>query len=133
MAQSSKTEAVRRLLPPELATEYERCVSKDLRSATVLRMEVDEYVTELRDRRAQDAFLDLSTAERVAIGCHGLLARLGDVGSEAEHGAVQAAVAYFILEDDAEEDSSVIGFDDDLQVVDATFHALGWNNDGLPE
>ena len=52
-------------------------------------------------------------------------------GSEAAHHAVQAAVTYFELEDDAEADGSVIGFDDDLQVVEATFEALGWSDGGV--
>lgn len=120
---------MRRLLPSELATQYGRCLQEASRPPEALRSEVEDYLATLRRRAATDAFLDLTTAEQVARGCHELLERLGEAGDEEDHGAVQAAVAYFVLEDDAEEDGSVIGFDDDLQVVEATFRALGWDAD----
>lgn len=40
--------------------------------------------------------------------------------------AVHTAVYYFSLQEDAEDDlSSVIGFEDDARVANATFHAIG--------
>ena len=37
---------------------------------------------------------------------------------------------YFLLDDDGEDDHSIVGFDDDLQVLRVTAEVLGWD---LPE
>lgn len=125
------TDAIHSALSPEIASVYSRCLSSEPRSIEALRQEMAEYVNDLRARSSLDSFLDLSTAERVGRGCARLLDLLEQSGSAGAHAAVQAAVVYFILEDDAEADSSIIGFDDDLQVVVETFKALGWSNGGV--
>ena len=125
------TDAVQRSLPGEIAAPYSRCLSTEIRSVEALRGEVDRYLEALRAKGKTDAFLDLDTAEKVGAGCRRLIDLLEASGSEAAHHAVQAAVTYFELEDDAEADGSVIGFDDDLQVVEATFKALGWSDGGV--
>lgn len=125
------TDAIQRGLPREIVTPYGSCLSAELRPAEALRGEVDRYLGMLREKASVDAFLDLATAEKVGAGCMRLIDLVEASGSEAAHHAVQAAVTYFELEDDAESDGSVIGFDDDLQVVAATFEALGWSDGGV--
>ena len=88
---------------------------------------MERYVAGLRIRGRSDGFLDLDTAEKVAAGCLHLLDQLAPGMEPEPHHAVQAAVLYFVLEDDAEADDSVIGFDDDLQVLDTTAQYLGWS------
>ena len=55
-----------------------------------------------------------------------LLSSVKDDTPDAERLAIQAAVRYFVLEDDAESDlNSVIGLDDDAEVVNAVLRHLG--------
>lgn len=121
---------VGRRLPPELATAYRECTSAPARSMSELDEAVARYLDELAKRPAQAEFLDLSTARRVGAACLALVRRLQSNPGAAHHAAVQAAVDYFLLDEDAEPDGSIIGFDDDLQVVRVTAEVLGWE---LPE
>ena len=112
------------------AMAYSRCISDSARSIAVLEVASRTYMDHLEGRSADSEFLDLATARRVAVGCQALMTRLGDNPSIGQHLAVQAAVDYFILEDDGEDDDSIVGFDDDLEVVRVTAEVLGWD---LPE
>ncbi len=125
------TDAIQRALPREIATSYGSCLSPELRPLAALREEVERYLETLRERRSGEPFLDLATAEKVGTGCMRLIDLLENSPSQTAHHAVQAAVTYFELEDDAEADESVIGFDDDLKVVEVTFSALGWSDGGV--
>jgi len=131
MSDLHPTDAIQRQLPSAIATSYGSCLASELRPLAALRGEVDRYLVALRERRGADPFLDLATAEKVGAGCMRLIELLERGGSKAAHHAVQAAVTYFELEEDAEADESVIGFDDDLKVVEVTFSALGWSDGGV--
>lgn len=91
---------------------------------------VDGYLGSLLQGSPEAEFQDLDTARRVATLCRTLVLRLQAEPDPDRHRAVQAAVDYFLLEHDGEPDGSIIGFDDDLEVVRATARALGWE---LPE
>ncbi len=121
------TKHIQEALPPDISRAYSTCLTPDRRSSAELREAAASYVSGLLGRAAADAFLDLKTALRVSAGCERLLDLLEANPSPEAHAAVQAVVDYFILEDDAEADGSVIGFDDDLLVVQETFRALGWD------
>ena len=125
------TDKIRDALPPDIARVYASCITEDLRKIAELRREMDDYVDGLREQAESDAFLDLETALCVWRGCVRLLDALENSPSTDAHAAVQAATDYFILEDDAESDDSVIGFDDDLLVVEETFRLLGWPSGDL--
>lgn len=130
MPDPAPTRTVQDSLPPGISTAYASCLEDERRSLEWLGNAVSDYLGDLRARGSGDAFLDLETAEAVGAGCRRLIDQLEQSRSDAAHAAVQAAVLYFILEDDAEQDDSVIGFDDDLQVVAETFKALGWDDGG---
>lgn len=112
------------------AASYRNCIDARAKSADELEDEIHAYMDALQARAADAEFLDLETAARVAAGCRALLERLCRAPNPSLHRAVQAAVEYFVLEDDGEDDNSVIGFDDDLEVVRVTADVLGWE---IPE
>ena len=112
------------------AKAYRRSIQAQERSPEELGKRTERYLEELRTRAARSEFLDLSTATQVARGCLELVRRLGESPEASRHRVVQAAVDYFTLEDDAEADSSIVGFDDDLEVLLVTATVLGWD---LPE
>ena len=90
-----------------------------------LRKDLKSYLEGLEIFAQTDEFMDLQTAREVAHRCHILVDSLqSDHGSE-NHLIVQAAVRYFLLDEDAEGDrASPIGFDDDARVVAAAEKAL---------
>jgi uncharacterized membrane protein YkvA (DUF1232 family) len=58
----------------------------------------------------------------------------GPDASEEHHRLVQAAVLYFVTDEDAESDtSSLIGFDDDRRVVRRVRTELGRAGTAIPE
>ena len=113
-------------IPGSYVTAYLNGAQGPRRSIQDLEANIREYRASLRARAVESEFLDLETARRVAACCHALLVQLAGSPSPAHHRAVQAAVDYFLLEDDGEEDGSIVGFDDDLEVVRVTAEVLGW-------
>lgn len=124
-------ERVQTRLPADIAIAYAECVGRLPEDAVALQERVNKYLAHVRAESKHLEFLDLATAEEVARSCEQLILRLDSKATSAERLIVQAAVEYFVLADDVEDDTaSVIGFDDDLLVVRATAEALGWPIDG---
>ena len=95
-----------------------------LRTPDTLRDRVQAHLDRARTVAAQDAFLDLDAAQRVA---ETLLVLLQDWTQfpEPERRLVQAACLYFVADDDAEPDfDSLVGFDDDVEAVNHTLDLL---------
>ena len=70
--------------------------------------------------------LDDGLAGRIAWLCGKLLEALPDQPDERQHRLTQLAVNYFVLAEDGHDDNhSLIGFDDDLDVVVAVIKELG--------
>jgi hypothetical protein len=91
----------------------------------VLSDKLETYVQGIRNNTHSE-FFDLQTANRVTVLCRGLLNALPADPSERQHRLTQLAIHYFVLEEDAEDDNdSLIGFDDDLQVAIAVIEELG--------
>ena len=91
-----------------------------------LRVELSEHLARMTEHSSRYEFIDLETAMLLNAVCHKLLDRLTDATPEDHRRMVQAAVRYFILDDDAESDlDSPIGFDDDALVVKAVAGAVG--------
>ncbi len=91
-----------------------------------LRADLASHLGSLTAHSARHEFIDLETATLLNSVCHRLLDRLAAGDSEDHRRMVQAAVRYFLLDDDAESDlHSPIGFDDDAQVVRAVAAAVG--------
>ena len=95
-------------------------------SQVELRRMVSEYLVELETRARETDFMDIGLATQVASLCHRLIDSLDPTVAEEHHRLVQAAVRYFLIEEDAESDTdSLIGFDDDLLVARTIAAQLG--------
>ena len=114
---------------PNLGQDIQQIVEQlskeDLVSPRVLADELETYVQDMTNT-SQSEFFDMQTSIRVAVLCRRLLDRLPAAPSEKQHRLTQLAIRYFVLEEDAEDDNdSLIGFDDDLQVAIAVIEELG--------
>ncbi|MEM1033222.1 MAG: hypothetical protein AAF928_15520 [Myxococcota bacterium] len=73
--------------------------------------------------------VDRQLARALADRCLQLLGTLHDDSPDHERRLVQAAVRYFLIEDDAEADlDSILGLDDDARVLNAVLTHLGHEN-----
>lgn len=91
----------------------------------VLRVSVDTHLDALLREQRVNEFLDADEARALARASHRMLDR-GAVASAQERKLAFAAVAYFVLCDDADADFEVGGLDDDLAVMNAVARYLGW-------
>jgi uncharacterized membrane protein YkvA (DUF1232 family) len=104
----------------------EQLANEALVSPKVLADELQQYVEELDSHKANAEFVDNDVARRIAGLCWKLLEALPDVPDERQHRLTQLAVNYFVLAEDAHDDNySLAGFEDDLQVVTAVVSELG--------
>lgn len=111
---------------PKTRRIAEQLAGEALVSAPVLADELQQYVEELGRQSAHQAFVDHDVAKRIAGLCWQLLDALPAEPDERQHRLTQLAINYFVLAEDARDDNhSLGGFDDDLQVVTAVVNALG--------
>ena len=104
----------------------EQLAGEALVSVPVLADELQQYVEEIDAHKANDEFVDYDIAKRIAALCWKLLDALPDEPDERQHRLTQLAVNYFVLAEDAQDDNySLAGFEDDLQVVTAVIGELG--------
>jgi uncharacterized membrane protein YkvA (DUF1232 family) len=106
----------------------EQLAGEALVSPKVLADELRQYVETLDSHRANAEFVDDDVAKRIAALCWQLLKALPDDPDERQHRLTQLAINYFVLAEDAHDDNhSLAGFEDDLEVVTAVVEALGLN------
>ena len=111
---------------PNTCRIAEQLAGEALVSAQVLSDELRQYVAELNIHPSNGGFFDHDVAKRVAALCWKLLDALPAEPDERQHGLTQLAINYFVLAEDAQDDNhSMAGFEDDLQVVTAVVHELG--------
>ncbi len=92
----------------------------------ILSDELQQYVETLGTHSANAEFIDDGLADRITSLCWKLLAALPEEPDERQHRLTQLAVSYFVLAEDGHDDNhSMIGFDDDLEVVVAVIRELG--------
>jgi hypothetical protein len=104
----------------------EQLNEESLVSPKVLSDELQEYVEELNSHSTNAELVDDGLAGRIAWLCGKLLEALPDRPDERQHRLTQLAVNYFVLAEDGHDDNhSLIGFDDDLDVVVAVIKELG--------
>ena len=104
----------------------EQLNEESLVPVAVLSDELQEYVEEL-DAHPSHAggLIDNKVANRIASLCWKLLDALPDEPDERQHRLTQLAINYFVLAEDGHDDNhSLMGFDDDLQVVVAVIKEL---------
>ena len=104
----------------------EQLSTEALVSVQVLSDELQQYVEELDAHSSNAGFFDHDAARRIAALCWKLLDALPDEPDERQHRLTQLAINYFVLAEDAQDDNhSMAGFEDDLQVVTAVTNELG--------
>lgn len=100
--------------------------ARELVGEAELRERVHAYLGGLEGAAREHEFMDVATGRELGERCLRLLDRVASSQSEDERRAVQAAVLYYVLDEDAESDTgSPIGFDDDREVVAAAERYLG--------
>jgi len=103
----------------------EQLAREALVSTQVLSDELQQYVEELDGHSSSDEFFDRDVAKRITALCWKLLDALPEEPDERQHRLTQLAINYFVLAEDAQDDNySMAGFEDDLQVVIAVIHEL---------
>ena len=101
---------------------YERYLKIPTADRDSIKAKIDNYLDTVLNASAENEFLDYPTAQRLSLTLKKLLEFCED-----EHlPQVQAAVLYFISTDDVSPDlESILGFDDDAEVVNAVCRGLG--------
>lgn len=113
-------------LPPRVGRIVERLVRERRISPVELHRLVSDYRSGLEGAARGGAFLDVILATQVANLLHRLVDTLQQPVTPEHHRLVQAAVRYFVFEDDAESDrDSLIGFEDDRLVAITVAAELG--------
>lgn len=116
-------------LDPDTRRIVEQLSGEALVSPHVLSDELQEYVEELNNHSTNTEFYDLDVARRIASLCWKLLNALPAKPDERQHRLTQLAINYFVLAEDAQDDNhSLAGFEDDLQVVTTVIRELGLNH-----
>ena len=111
-------------MPVEYRDRFQELLDRPGIRVPELSAELAQYVAAVHQLKALSATIDLSTAERIAEVLGTLLGEHERNGAEAQR-LVQAAVEYFVREEDDEEITGVLGFDDDIQVINAVIRSLG--------
>ena len=113
-------------LEPNTRRIAEQLSQEALVSVQVLSDELQQYVEELDAHSSNAEFFDHDVARRIAALCWKLLDALPAEPDERQHRLTQLAINYFVLAEDAQDDNhSLAGFEDDLQVVTVVIHELG--------
>ena len=116
-------------LDPKIRRIVDQLADEAPVSLSVLSDELRQYVEQLDAHSSNAEFVDYDIARRTAALCWKLLGALPTEPDERQHRLTQLAVNYFVLAEDAQDDNySLAGFEDDLQVVTAVIHELGLNH-----
>ena len=112
-------------IPDEARAAFERLLARPLANPAALAQQVAGYIDTLRAAARHNELLDLPLGETIARHCQILLDRWPQATEPQRH-AIQAAVEYFFLQEDADDDlEDILGLEDDAQVVSAVLEHLG--------
>lgn len=109
-------------IPMEYRERFERLARRPARPPASLASDLDAYVTTVRQVSAFVTSLDPDLADAIAATCRALSQRFPDPPHAV---LVTALVTYFVEEAEDDEITGVLGFDDDLHVVNAVCRVLG--------
>lgn len=110
-------------LPEETKTAYQRYLELPLASRAILKNKINAYLETVANASGENEFLDLTTAKAIAKTLLTLIEKCPD--DKICH--LQAATYYFVEADDAAPDlDSILGFDDDAEVINAVCRFLGF-------
>lgn len=112
-------------IPPSAVSTFERLLRVVPRDADALRRSVDRYLETIIEAARTRTHLDTKLAAAIATSCHGLIDELPTASAQ-QRRRIVAAVEYFLLPRDGEDDLAYIdGLDDDAMVITAVASALG--------
>lgn len=101
-------------------------LGEDLQPVARIRSELDAHLETIKAAQANNEYVDVSLALRLTDVSRALLDEAESQDSDDARRLAQAAVRYFILDDDGENDlTSVHGLVDDAEVCNAVARALG--------
>jgi uncharacterized membrane protein YkvA (DUF1232 family) len=114
------------MLDPETDRTFARlCVDVEHALLPGLVNDVEQHVAQAREALAVNEFLDVAMADKVASLLVGLINKIGKYPQEKQKLIVGAA-RYFIRNHDAQDDMrSLLGFDDDVAVLNYVLTELG--------
>ena len=115
-------------IPQAARPLWTKLVQEDLRPVHELFNDVRGYQQTLAQRAEwRDDDVDPALANGLAESSLRLLSTLDDGTPERTRRMIQAAVRYFVIEEDADNDvGSILGLDDDAEVLNAVLRALGY-------
>ena len=101
-------------------------LAEELRPVDALRSELDAHLDAIKAAQASNEYVDVSLALRLTDVSRALLDEAEAKDTDDARRLAQAAVRYFILDEDGENDlTSVHGLVDDAEVCNAVARALG--------
>ena len=107
-------------MPESVAILFRKMMREPRRSREELRRLTAAHLLRLETAAREVDYLDVELATAIANGCHRLIDTIAPPVTEDHRRLVQAAVLYFVLDEDVEGDTtSLIGLDDDRLVVEA--------------
>jgi len=110
--------------PPEATSVFDNLLNLELQPVPALKRQVDRHLADLQQAHGSNEFLDLATARGLARESHRLLA-LSPTATQADQRLIQAAVLYFVLDNDALPDTRrLMGLEDDAKVLQAVARHL---------
>lgn len=114
-------------LPPDLERIFAPlCADLDAGQVQDLATQVRAYPGEIRQALAYNEFLDIESAEKIAAVLGELLSDYPALSPEGRQ-LVTGAGRYFIRGQDAHADlGSLLGFDDDVSVLNYVLTQIGW-------
>ena len=108
---------------------WQRLVVEPLIPVHKLFAEVRAYQQTIAKRAREDEDIDPKLGQALCEASIRLLGTLKDDTPEPTRRMVQAAVRYFVIEDDADSDlGSILGLDDDAEVLNAVLERLGYKD-----
>jgi len=108
-------------IPVEYRDRYASLARREYPDRAGLTVELAAYTRMVRQVATFVTALDPDTADRIAATCSRLVERFPRAP---QAGLVAALVIYFVEEDEDDEVTGVLGFDDDIQVANAVCRAL---------
>jgi hypothetical protein len=121
-------------IPHESQALFDRLHDAPLVPVAELHAQLEAYAARLTATTAANDLLDAALLEAITHCCEGLLDMIDADTDEATRRLVQAAVRYFVDEEDVEPDRDTLwGLDDDAVVCGAVAYHLGRDDlaDGL--
>ncbi len=119
-------------IPMEYRDRYETLLTQPSIPIPELRERVNRYMATVRQVGLMVKLLDMEQAEALATTALGLLDYVRPDHATEVKMIVQAAVAYFVYEEEDEEITGVLGFGDDAEVLNAVCRALSRTDLVLP-